>query len=188
MRSSSVYKKPTRFSPTRRSAASSIRLILSLWSSKRISLPRLNSPRYGFYEFGGDFFPSFGCATDFCLDYRTRTLTSLKNSRQCLSSTRDSPRPSLSLVSATLIRPRRRWRDFMISGTTLTVGEVSSGWIRRLTRVAIGMRFVILTSMCLIPTPAITAAMINDIPRRKINPSERAERRKISPNSEVSLI
>ena len=76
----------------------------------------------------------------------------------------------------------------MISGITLTVGEASSGWIRRLTKVVIGMCFPIPTLVRLIPIFAIAAAMINDIPRRKINPSERAERRKISPNSEVLLI
>ena len=68
MHSSSVYKRPTRSSPIRRSAANLIRSILSLWSSKRISLPQLNLPRYGFYEFWEDFFPSFGCVTDTCLD------------------------------------------------------------------------------------------------------------------------
>ena len=65
----------------------------------------------------------------------------------------------------------------MTSGTTLTAGEVSSGWIRRLTRVAIGMCFAI-------PTLDVSDSDFRDYSRddkrytEKKNKSERARRKK----------
>jgi len=59
--------------------------------------------------------------------YRIRISISSRRSRRCLSFIRGSPRPNLYLVSAILTRRRRKWKDSMISGTTLTAGEVSSG-------------------------------------------------------------
>ena len=66
----------------------------------------------------------------------------------------------------------------MISGTTLTVGEASRGWIRRVTKVTIG---VFCDTYLDVPDSNFYDYSY-DMPRRRINPSSLSDRRKISPS------
>ena len=87
------------------------------------SLPRLNSPRYGLDEFGGNFFLSVGCATDIVLTI-DKTLAPVFELYSQFS--KAQPVPGFGHVDSS----RRWWKDLMISGTTWTVGKVSGGWIK----------------------------------------------------------
>ena len=177
MRSSSASKRHMRSSPTRRDAASLIRSIRCSWSLKTIC-PRRLSSRLAWVHMR-----SIGRRLTVICGLRiTRTWTSSRRLRTRLNFTLGSQKLNPYLASGTLIRPRRRLKGFMTFGTTSIAGEVSSGWTRRLTKVAIGMLVCLCPSELGIgadPHTSLSVAMTNDIPRRRTNPNVHGGKKKI---------
>ena len=113
---------------------------------------------------------SVGCATDIVWTI-DKTLASVFEFYSQFSKARSVP--GLGHVDSS----RRWWKDLMISGITLTVGEVSSGWIRGVMKVTIGLCFAIPTLMCLIPIFHDYSCDDKRYTEKK-NKSERARRKK----------